>query len=249
MKLSLILPLLVPLVIAQDLPAPAIPTYNPAFPRICSEPMLTQKLTIQSFPLRDPSPESYEELKGTMSLVKFNAEGNLTHQFVGRYQEDADHVFQLFLWDEIFQIYLNRTFSPFSALSSPDLPIDYGVNQTSVLIRNKRTLWYAIHAPVTQVLVGVGNEGSNYKDLTAQWVNTLNAGATGHWDTAWGSSLVGFDDEPTGRRIVVVSGWQNTEAYDNYVASLQGDPKSLYDQWMASLVDPKPEWTNLTQAP
>jgi hypothetical protein len=64
---------------------------------------------------------------------------------------------------------------------------------------------------VTQVLVGVGNEGSDYKGLTDQWVSTLNAGATGHWDTAWGSSLVGFDDEPTGRRIVVVSGWQNTE--------------------------------------
>ncbi|KAK7024503.1 hypothetical protein VNI00_016255 [Paramarasmius palmivorus] len=250
MKLSLFLSLFAFVgSLAQNLPPPAIPAYDPAFPRICSEPMLSQKLSVQSFPLRDPSPGSYEELKGTMSLMKFNGEGNLTHAFVGRYDSDPNHVTQLVLWDEIFWIYLNRTFTPFSAWSSPDLPIDYGVNQTSVLITNKRSLWYALHAPVTQVLVGIGREDTDYKGLTDQWVNTLSAGATGHWGTAWGASLVGFDVEPTGRRVVVVSGWQSTEAYDSYVAALQGDTKTLYDQWQGSLVNPQPEWTNLTQTP
>ncbi|KAK7015849.1 hypothetical protein VNI00_019042 [Paramarasmius palmivorus] len=242
MKLSILLVSLFTSVFAQDLPPPAIPSYDPAYPRVCSEPILTQKLSVQLFCLRQPSYAGYTKLKHAMSVAKFKAVGNITHAFVSRYESDPKSVAQLFLWDETFANPLNTTFAPFSVPLAP-------FNQSTVLITNRTALWYGVHAPVTRILVGTGFANADYKGLTNRWANTLGAGAAGHWGSAWGTPLVGLDQNEPERRLVMISGWESVEAYNDFIAGLGDEKRSLYEQWKASLANPKPEWLQLSQTP
>ncbi|KAI3615178.1 hypothetical protein WG66_003695 [Moniliophthora roreri] len=208
----------------------------------CSEFDLTQKFTVQSFSLRNAFEGTFNEVKASMSLLKFNAEGNLTHSFVGRHDSDHGSITQLFLWNEPFTdfYHLNTTFIPFS--SNP-------INEiTSVLMTDRIALWYALHAPVTRVLVVLGREGVDYIKLTEEWIEVLKD-AKGHWGSAFGTPIHGFDDGEPARRFVMVSAWQSIEAYDTFIAGIDSETRALYEQWKGGFVNPMPEWMQLYQAP
>ncbi|KAL0564847.1 hypothetical protein V5O48_017191 [Marasmius crinis-equi] len=202
----------------------------------------TQPITIQSFPLRDSSQSSVQELANAMSKFKASTGGKIENAFLGLISSDVAVAEQIFLWSasaDSEQFDITHPFLPFSTS-------DTQVNISTATVSNKTSLHDALHSPITETIVQELVPGVDLNDL-GQILNYLSGNIR---ITPGGyASTAGFDEEDGKTRVVVVNGWESVEAANNWVANQDNATSTQFHRFWATLVggEPTPTWKHVVE--